>query len=89
MIALTEAVVEIVKRAKRLAAFSGRTDGGISKVIFDDTRTLGELSRGRYSVTLNRLLRAERRLTRLEEKTWGHSARSYPRKRQSSGKRKT
>lgn len=89
MIALRQAIADIVKRAKTLARVTGRTQGGVSKAIFDDTRTLKALGRGQFNVQLNRVLRGERRLTRLEQETWGRVSRPRARKVSRGGKKET
>lgn len=88
MIAIRQAVADIVKRAKTFARVTGRTNGGVSKAIFDDTRTLDALARGRFNVRLDRVLRGESRLTQLEQETWGRAPRPRARKGQ-GGKRKS
>lgn len=56
----------LVRRADAYAAASGRTSGGVSKLIFQDTRTLDLLRDGSEAITVARLRKAEAELRRLE-----------------------
>lgn len=69
MAALRTAVRDIVKRAKAYARVSGRAPGGVSKLIFDDNRTLAMLASGKLNVSAERIERGERRLAELENGT--------------------
>ena len=69
MTVLREAVRDIVKRANAYARISGRARGGVSKLIFDDNRTLAILASGKFNVRLDRIMRGEARLLDLEGRT--------------------
>jgi len=69
MTAIRSAVRDLVKRARAYARVSHRTLGGVSKLIFDDTRTLETLASGRLNVRMDRVERGERRLAELENGT--------------------
>lgn len=59
-------VSKFLRRADRVTKRTGRTPGGISKILFDDVRTLDYLREGGRAIQLNRLERAEARLSELE-----------------------
>lgn len=58
----------LVRQADAYATRSGRTSGGVSKALFDDTRTLDLLRDGSKDITVSRLERAYMRLCGLIER---------------------
>ena len=66
-------IPSLVKRAERVAKVTRRSDGGISKALFGDVRTLGLLRDGWRGIRVNRLARGEAHLAALE-------ARAFPKR---------
>lgn len=58
----------LIRRADAYANKAGRTSGGVSKLIFDDVRTLDLLRGGSKDITLSRLERGWQRLNGLIER---------------------
>lgn len=59
----------LIRRADSYRRATGRTSGGVSKALFDDTRTLDLLRDPNFKdITISRLERAMQRLAGLEER---------------------
>lgn len=66
-------ISSLVRRADAYAKATGRSSGGVSKSIFEDTRTLDLLRGGHRDITVARLERADAALTELERKAMERS----------------